>query len=1397
MARNNVLFLFKCNGWYQQFPSLYKGIKDIDSESWNHIIKPLGTHFLDNRERRDRFFTEIKRLDEDDALDDLSEVLTSLNQTNFYDSFNVMFRCSEDPLLEECHNRAGRILSKSDILNMIEIVNVKPVFYRHLSKVISGFFDGIGENSLKLKEILYRLNKIEKFKHFKIKFLDFLSQKLMLGIDDVDKSFFANLFFSPVKDGNQLMLENWVKSDLVNQESVIDLVSFSIQNNKNFLKDLLVLQAGMEDGLRCEFPSESEVWVDLNIKKSTEDLISRLVSYNQADFLGRVLLEVGITTVSESFCPSLRYYERDVSFLSEGELYETRHVLNFQKFFKDLSENLGKSGSFFEFAKILAFSGQSKTNGEASYIIDFLTSLLFQSSKDINKIILNKQTDFYGLVLNALKKVDSSFYGSIGTVLLSVIDQENSKSLNGVGKLWRFFNNDEKRFLFRFLNAHNEPSIQHLNLFKFYSRMLDELSSIMGSYSAQVAGNSQSKEKSYQSLKSIARNLSGEEVLKDFKLFFSRNHIIKTIEVLSRGIILQQQKPIRFNENYVDNYILRARSNPFEIKNIGINDRPAAILNCIGDFSFHPLSFYVNARKLPKNCQNLGGQEILIKIFSWLNFITSNYEKKSSNESHIDLDRLDKKFRNDSIIDMEGFFSPANMRTYLRLLKTLDTKLNGNEENRGGIKYLLETFYFNFYERNNLLTGGKGYYDEFENILKTIHNFNQLKPSSKEYRKTMVRKLVKLESFQSIRTYIELVGIAFKDYGNWYNNYGKYHLNYHKNQAQLRKYQCKNFHNQNINKEDSCPSKERISQAIDTILNLLMRKNEDLIPSAADLFIRSVAAEGGLLIPYRGNISKVKPITLEETFKFMFALTYKGEGLNKKMIQYLPPGVRPSRLLDGKYLQQMTTMERIEVTIRDINFDNNYLGASFQNAVAKANDYNDEVKKRRKSMKRCHGILGFCGRTFNKEEYRLAHNALESYNGLLDANKHFGFGDYLKTLLKVVVSSSSKKAQRTPIFKEKYLRNHNGLILSELSNLAAFSNLGRIIQDRVGRSKENFFKFISSEDFKLVSSELFRGFTDPAAGPTLEKLIGTLSVVRNEENKLIHEVIVDYLYDLSYADTKLLESTIYNLFVVLSYGGVSPIINNSNRSSGDQYYLNRYKENNYFNFFSILDKIVLIWPEIANALPKRVNGEKFDLIEFLKPINNVLKFLKEELKKESRPSKNTYYKLLNETLLLVNEVFFFQGEKHDRGIDYLLMILEDGKINKKMLKNIKEIYAFLESLHLANDGHSFSEFGSNIHNILSDKFLKFDTMRDYLFHTTRTERCLEVGDCAPNFHFDEPSRLLNFMLTRRVDGAGTYLSKGIENILIHDRINLSNMIDEILPNIEIIPKTSNLVPVLP
>src|SRR5690606_28074017 len=107
-----------------------------------------------------------------------------------------------------------------------------------------------------------------------------------------------------------------------------------------------------------------------------------------------------------------------------------------------------------------------------------------------------------------------------------------------ISKIWFFFSPDEKNFIFNYVDRHFEEGTNYKALFTYY---LDLYSIFMPHFDQLVSDwrdNGQDV-KNFDGLKELAYRFHGEDALNEFKKFFSRNHILKVIELfVSNGEFL-------------------------------------------------------------------------------------------------------------------------------------------------------------------------------------------------------------------------------------------------------------------------------------------------------------------------------------------------------------------------------------------------------------------------------------------------------------------------------------------------------------------------------------------------------------------------------------------------------------------------------------------------------------------------------------------------------------------------------------------------------------------------------------------------------------------------------------------------------------------------------------------
>ena len=543
----------------------------------------------------------------------------------------------------------------------------------------------------------------------------------------------------------------------------------------------------------------------------------------------------------------------------------------------------------------------------------------------------------------------------------------------------------------------------------------------------------------------------------------------------------------------------------------------------------------------------------------------------------------------------------------------------------------------------------------------------------------------------------------------------------------------------------------------------------------------------GLDIPLDAKVTKKYRLTLKETFKYMYDVSDKTCRINQTPIYYVNDAGKSST-------ETVTTLERIEVVIRDVSFDNNYLGAAFLNAVTHAEDYNDEVDKRKKIVARCLKIPGIrCSKPMSDNDLRQARNAMRAIDSLLDVNNGRGlepklnYGNFLKTFEQALVASSAKEAQEVQLFplKQEVLLKHNGKLVGDMTRMTMWSNTARVIRDRVGRTRDEFNAFVNSKEFNHVDKALVYGFDLPEATASAEKLLRKMQIVQEGEKQNAIDNTIDWLASLNYDQTRLVEDTIGRLLFVSSYLG-SPEIVFERSAPGD--ISERYKNNNLFQLFTALEKIMDHYATLKGFFPTEMK-----LIDAFKPLNTALVFLGDSLKSTNIPEKNIAYLALNDVFVVMQTVLFDDltdpriGTMNStvvKGLDLLLGFLQNPKNVNQTYVLIRDNYNYLSSLH-DNEASWFKAVGINVDRMASNEKVDLKPFRDYLNFTTKSAVCMnQNSECPANYHFDEPANFLVY-LTQTVDKGDTYFTAAAKKVLVENFDQLNLMLDDLIPSIKI------------
>lgn len=1384
-VHDNVKNLFQCLGWNRTYAYIYNSIEEIDTDKWNHLLTPTGREFFDNTKRRDRIFRYIRKLDSKKGLDDLGRVITALNRTNFYNSIDALFSCAEKPSLSTCKKRSPNLATKTEIKEFLKFMMVDSDLYGHSSNVLRNTVRAIGDKDSELRNEVNEFYTMIGFKNLRRSLITRLLNTVNRGISNKERTFMAKIFFTVSKDDKKPWLHKWFTNEKLDDESFNGLFNYPVSVNPNFIKDSLALQNAFKENLVCE-SQDGDKYIEINVKKHLETFLERLSRSSFEEFQKFALQNTATLTAARTFCPILEGYTSKITYI-KGNLEVTEdYTLRFIDVIAGLADFLGEETNF-DLIRIIATASRGESPSNILYALEFLSGESFQVFNELNKVILKESKGFYPLVLKIIKNIDEDIYSQVGAIVLTMMDEGNESKFKALASIWNFWTEQEKDFLLLFIDEHLKEETNFIALFEFYADLLNEFPGVVDSVAEELSGDDIKLEKTFYALRDVARQFRSKDssvkpeddpLLNDLREFFNRDQILKTIEIISRGVLIDSPDLADFQIDYVDNYVQSARQTPFDFQWTDSDIPTDSIVRCIKEMSKPEQNFYTLIRELPEACKESRNHEVTIRLFSWMDKIDKEYHSTNTRGNN-----------GKGLFDELGLLSPAMMGTGVSLLKFIQEEFG---RARDGFEYTVDKLKKYLSDLEISLLGQKGFVAPLEHMIEQWNRFNKISGANGRFHRSFIfKELAIKEEWPVKRALVSKLAKVLTDYQSWVDSGQAAKVTVIKLEQQPEKYKCENYQNTKIG-NNPCQEREGLYKGVEDLLRHLARSNADDRPTAVGQLVRSSIAEQGLLIPYDRDDQTLKRMTLKETMEMMYRLTDKSIELNTKKFPYYPKGVRPNKVEEEDYLQPMTTMERIEVTIRDVRFDMNYLGAHYQNAVARSIDYDKVVEGKGKLFKTCLSVK-FCGKFFSRDQYRMGVNAIETYFGLLDANVHFGYGDYMKGLLSIVVGSSSKIAAKDATIRmkvgrnevvvpyiqtKKQLKKHNGVILTDLAMMSAFSNGGRVLRDRVGRTQKEFDQFLASKGLNLVNEKILEGFERVGGEAAAVELINKLLKVKTPEGRLVHQDIIDFFSGLEYSELKFVERTISDMLVVFSYVGVPSWIPKEKRDSAKY---KRYQDSNYYSLFQYLGEIVELYPALKGKFPNRADGTEIKVLDVLKAVASPLKLFRKKLEAENQD----YYIVLNEMFLGLNKFLFsLEPRSKNRGIVLLLNFLRDPSEIEDLYLNMRSLYALLDVMHDDEQKGSFSEIASNVEKLNKTEKLNFEALREYINHTTREENCTQsdntIRSCVNNPHYDEFAKLGEYVLRRDISSKSN-LSKALDTLLIEERDNLSKLVKDFTP----------------
>ncbi len=1287
---NNTKNLFKCTTWNEKFPVLYQSLTKINVEKWNRLSQPVNELFFNNTINRDLMIDIIKEMDEKEGLDEFAKVITSLSDSNFFGNINDLFKCSKEN--NDCDH--DKQLTREDLVHFFSFFKMSSEDLDKGSDVLSSFIEMLSKTEMTFFKALSKDLGSEKFVESRYELVNQFILKFDNDNFKDELEFLRNIFKNKNSEGQSKLLEIIVNK--MNKDEYSYLINYPVNVDSDQWKDFKVLDQLLKADIKCEgFLGDRAMTVD--VSEHLNVFIKELFAKDRDNFFAQSIESLGVLKTAQNLCANFSTYSTNII---NPLTYQTEeHRLDYVKAVSKTTKLLMYS-SYYELFDFFQDAVPERVENKELFLIKFFSTNYHVSFVELVSSLNELDSNLMGSVYDLLTVLDEKTISNIIYYMEWLLDKDDEQ-IKALAKVWSSLSKEGQFFFFNFLDSHYKDDIDVRLLFSFYSTLLGkfspEIATVLNDYIVNI-------DLSLNSLEEITQWLGGSELVEDYRRFFSRDHFIEMIKIVSRGNveIASESYLLDFNPD---------QKQPLPVKldlNV-ITTSDQGRVDCLNSMNENSSDFYDLITTIPAACEKYVDDNVFYQFIKEVNVLGSHMYGKDYRWNRYSL------------------FSTDMMKSGTLLLKHISQNYESAEtEGIVAIVSSLSEYIENIDRRNDLV--------------KTLDIINQFN-SSKE-----VSSISAFTTFYSRNENFKYLSNLFAGTTELLNLSYDYHEGLMDEQLSLvefkedRNYNCENFNSMKVGGR-ACPSKEEVVFIKNSLISKILKKNDENKP-ALDLLLEVFLPANGLKIPLDSNDQVVKRISIGETFSMLYDLTNKSVAANSTNIEYqeIPRAIDAyfsdeweidSDMMDDAPEEtnvSMNTMERIETVIRDVRFDENYLGAHYMNSVAKAENYDEVVDSKYSLLGFC-VPLKFCGKFMDKAQHRLGRNSERTFPGLIDVNKeeNWKYGDFMRALLQVVVASSPDDSQVSSVINrrilginiaipilnsKKDLIHHNGKILTDLSMVSAFSNAARVLRDRVGKSNEEFDKFKSSKrltrfDNYFLKNERLEEFT-----AFIKNLI-----LKSQSNGLIDRVI-SFFYGKEYTQQRLIENIGVKVTLLSTY------IND--KSLSDVEHLKRYEALRITQLEPVVTWIIDNYDELSKVIP-------LEDVSFLGDVNYLLDLLLFELE-----NKNTQINIL------INELSLFIVKNQRTIIKDLNKIVNNSKLN--VLKDsIAAASRLLKSLESFDERRELILF---LEDLRINKNVDFSAIQKWFAINNASEVCYS-SKCEKNIARYEINKLLNYLLENK------------------------------------------------
>lgn len=1305
LTKSNLESLYICTKWDKEFPSMFNSLRKVSEESWDFFAAPINRELLNNRTTRDQLIAITKTLDENDGLNELGKVITSLSDSNFFENLNDVLPCEQSD--SDCTS-SGKV-SAETLTKFFTVFRVRPELIKSLSNLFFALSDGVKKNPAFITGLQNALEG-QGFKEKRLILFNEFIKKFRKKDFLAELEFYQNIISR--KNGDEIWLQSYLNS--ITYSEFKYLLSYAATIRPDLWKDLRLLTTVLSKEIGCSSDSING-GVRVNVTDHMKEFLKNLFSGDQKLFFERSIQSVALIKLATQVCPNLSQYKGEIvtpSFLRVKDIHQIDFIDQVA-----LTTRFLIHPPYYDFVQQMQRSHPS-TGLEELFLITYFSNDFFVSVNELLKLVL-VNSDLLSGGFSLVKKLPDHFYENI-SVLLKHIQELDESERQAIYNVWFAFSDDARLFFFNFLDSHYTESANVELLFSYYGALLSSLNLPLASI-VDTFFDPERSEMLISSLRNVTKELAGEENRKEFQRFFSRDHMLKIIKLISSGSI-PAAETLSFDKYYIED----RESTPVMLNHNFVADD--LNIKCLNEITEKEQTFLKILNEFPEDCKSFVNKDPLLKTL-------------------LEFDEFGESiFGGNGVWTRNGLFGTEMINVNARVFKTISDAYGNDRSDglsivlRNASEYLLSPdIRGNFFSATTSLSPllkAEGLFSHMISFYSDEQNFNRMENLFIGF-----EGLFNLSSkFNQNSQQFNLGPVKFSENANF--KCGKYH--------------------QEIGGVP-CPDVKILSEIIKRVVSRVT-VSHDGQPSALDNLLNMTSSTKGLSIPYESEDQKTKVVTINESLRMFFDFTDLNLETNRSIVEV---GTIPAA--DSEYFStkdwrvikkhlenapaakdfSLNTMERIEVVVRDVRFDENYLGAHYLNAVSKAIDYNDMVDKKYGILKACIP-LKFCGKFMNKAQHRYAKNSRDTFVSLLDANTKEGwhYGDYMQALLSSLVSSSPKKSQVSSVIKKKFfginldipwlqskktLENHNGKILGLASMVGMFTNSARVLRDRVGNDRVQVEQFLKRKDLIYLNENLFRNYSTKKHLKSVEdmliKLIDTGS----------HEKLFRHLSALSYEKLRLTENLIYKSLLLISH-------------VGDERAGVLYKDMSIFDSIGVLKLII----ENHDVLTKVVNFEDEVL---LKTLNKLLDVVNYGLLEDKE--------IGNKLLGFINEAFVFLNSLDTSNEGTLAQILN----NENDIAKLKESALAFDKLHtqLAKSGNikNLEEFLLIVRNGTPGNY---EGLRRYMEFSSSPEVCSKIENqikCVKNKNFEEITKIINDLVadsSSRLESVFNYFKSSFTDI---------------------------------